>query len=64
MEISSLKVLSSAAGYYVGRTYTELPRGGDLPYSRESGYFRSREDALKELAILRKMGYDEEEWLD
>ena len=37
-------VYHSAAGYYVG-TYCECG-----PYSRESGYYRSREQADKALA--------------
>jgi hypothetical protein len=36
----ALQVLSSAAGYYLGFF---CPYCG--PYSRESGYFRSREEA-------------------
>ena len=38
-----LQVQRSAAGYYLG---TQCYCG---PYSRESGYFRSREDAEKAL---------------
>jgi hypothetical protein len=43
-----LKVCQSAAGYYVG---TQCNCG---PYSRESGYFGSREDA--ELALKHQAG--------
>ena len=35
-----LQVLSSAAGYYIGFFCPECG-----PYSRESGYFRSRDEA-------------------
>lgn len=44
-----LKICMSAAGYYLG--YECLCCG---PYSRESGYFRSREDAEKELESLQR----------
>ena len=40
-----IQVLSSAAGYYIG--FFCLRCG---PYSRESGYYRSREEALAALA--------------
>lgn len=40
--ISELQVLKSAAGYYIGRTEE------GMPYSRESTYFRTYEEA-KEL---------------
>ena len=40
--ISELQVLKSAAGYYIGRTED------GMPYSRESTYFRTSEEA-KEL---------------
>ncbi len=38
-KISELQVLKSAAGYYIGRTEN------GMPYSRESGYFRNKDDA-------------------
>ncbi|SUO96757.1 hypothetical protein [Suttonella ornithocola] len=46
--ISPLKVLHSAAGYYVGRTSCEEVCDGiiaEIPYSRESGYFRTKKQA-------------------
>lgn len=39
-----IQVLCSAAGYYIGFFCPECG-----PYSRESGYFRSREEAEKAL---------------
>ena len=39
-----IQVLCSAAGYYIGFLCPECG-----PYSRESGYFRSREEAEKAL---------------
>lgn len=38
-------VMSSMAGYYIG-TYCDCG-----PYSRESGYYKTREDAEKALGI-------------
>ena len=45
MKISSLKVMQSAAGWYIGRTYYDVGCGCDLPYSRESGYFKTKDEA-------------------
>jgi predicted RNA-binding Zn-ribbon protein involved in translation (DUF1610 family) len=42
--VLDIEVLSSAAGYYIGFL---CPNCG--PYSRESGYYRSREDAQRAL---------------
>jgi hypothetical protein len=44
--ISELKVLKSAAGYYIGHTEN------GMPYSRESDYFRDRIDAEKAYTIM------------
>lgn len=48
--ISGLKVMRSAAGYYIGRTCEdpEMP-GLEEPYSRESGYM-AKEKAEAQLA--------------
>lgn len=45
--LSELKVLKSAAGFYVGTELTE--DGVTMPYSRESSYFRSENAAKEEL---------------
>ena len=49
--ISGLKVLKSAAGYYVGKTYHE--KDGiemEMPYSRDSeGYFKTEQEATNYL---------------
>ena len=50
MKISDLMICRSNAGYYIGRHYLEDdmegdPNDGGMPYSRDSGYFRTREDA-------------------
>jgi hypothetical protein len=47
MEMSNLMVLQSAAGYYVGRQGSE--ENFYVPYSRESGYYKSKEEACKAL---------------
>lgn len=39
------KVMSSAAGYYVGYGYIDPDYGFEEPYSRESGYFKTSEEA-------------------
>jgi hypothetical protein len=40
--VSEFKVMKSAAGYYIGTSYTE-PEGYDVPNSRESEYFVTEE---------------------
>jgi hypothetical protein len=55
--ISEVKVLRSAAGFYIGRTYSnEVETGGmDFPYDRLSGYYPKRGDAEKDLPHYLKM---------
>ncbi len=49
--VSDLKVMRSAAGHYIGRSCVDPEMGGGaMPYSRESGYFGSYEDAEVQLA--------------
>lgn len=45
---SELMVLQSGAGYYIGTIYHN-PDGYDEPGSRDSGYYRTREEAEKAL---------------
>lgn len=45
--ITELMVLQSNAGYYVGRLM------GDEPFSRESRYFETREEAQKLLVFMK-----------
>lgn len=51
MRISPLQVMQSAAGYYIGHGYNDpdmgmTPEDGyPLPYSRESDYFSTPEEA-------------------
>lgn len=47
--VSELKIMKSAAGYYVGRSYQDEESGGEFPYSRESGYFRTRAEAERSI---------------
>ena len=45
---SDLQVLSSAAGYYIGTMYLNVEENGtewEEPGSRDSGYYRTREEA-------------------
>lgn len=44
-KITQLKVMQSAAGYYVGREYYDEEIGCWLPYSRNSEYFATEEEA-------------------
>lgn len=47
--VSDLKVMQSGAGYYIGRSYWDEEFGFEGPYSRESGYYATREAAQAEL---------------
>ena len=47
MSISDLKVMRSAAGYYIGRSY--FNGDFDEPYSRESGYYPTEKAANKDM---------------
>ena len=51
--VSALKVMQSAAGFYVGRSCVDLADGNfEQPYSRESDYFATAEDAEPYRAYL------------
>lgn len=52
--VSDLRVLKSAAGFYVGRVEIS-PEGYEFPYCRESGYYPTREKAESALAFLREL---------
>ena len=56
-EYSDLKVMKSAAGYYVGTVYIN-DDGFVEPGSRESGYFKTREEAEKELEFWKRLEND------
>ena len=57
--VSELRILQSAAGYYVGRVeITE--EGYEFPYCRESGYYPTREKAESALAFLRELELEPE----
>lgn len=49
MKISELKVMRSNAGYYIGRSCIEDGIPFEQPYSRESGYYPTKELAEAEL---------------
>lgn len=52
--VSELKVMQSAAGYYVGRDYYESDWPElKMPYSRESGYFYTYEEAHDCLEVMK-----------
>ena len=46
--VSDLKVMQSAAGYYIGRSYFDTDYGFEGPYSRESEYM-TKADAVERL---------------
>ena len=53
LKISELKPMRSAAGWYVGRDCWEAEDPNFIePYSRESGYFETWEDAHRWLIQL------------
>ena len=52
--VSTLMVLQSAAGYYIGRTYWDDEFEFEGPYSRESGYYPTQDAAA---AALNKDDY-------
>jgi hypothetical protein len=54
---SDLKVMRSEAGYYVGTEYVN-DDGFVEPGSRESGYFKTREEAEKELEFWKRLEND------
>jgi len=56
---SDLQVMQSAAGFYLGTIYNN-PEGFQEPGSRDSTYFRTKEDAEFALARLEEL-YKEEE---
>lgn len=50
--VSELRVMQSAAGYYVGTSFIH-ENGWQEPNSRDSGYFRTAEGAEKELKSMK-----------
>lgn len=57
---TELRVLKSAAGYYIGTMYEERDEDGKLkwqePGSRDSEYFRTEEAAAKVLKYMEGSG--------
>lgn len=51
--VSELKVMRSAAGWYVGRSYWDTDLEFEGPWSRESDYFADRDDAMQHLHFMR-----------
>ena len=52
-QVSELKVMKSAAGYYIGRGYNDMGSTGyPFPYSRESGYYPTAQLAQTDLDYL------------
>jgi hypothetical protein len=60
---TELMVLSSAAGYYVGTMFNEVDVTGRLVFheqvmTRDSGYYRTEQEAVRFLASLQIVGDD------
>lgn len=55
---TELQVLCSNAGWYVGTMYQEKDHKGNVlweePGSRDTDYFKSREDAERYLGLMKK----------
>lgn len=45
--VSPLQILNTPAGYYIGRTCWDKKNNYEGPFSRESGYFRTHDEAKK-----------------
>jgi len=59
---SDLQVMQSAAGYYIGTVYKNIEKDGSVwyePGSRDSDYFKTREDAEKYLKYLQSENEEE-----
>ena len=54
MRVSELQVLFSNAGYYIGRLLYDENNTFVAPYSRDSGYFETREEALEAIRFMQK----------
>ena len=54
---TDLRVLRSAAGYYVGTMYVH-PEGWEEPGSRDSDYFASKDEAEAYLTALDRLDED------
>jgi hypothetical protein len=52
---SELKVLKSPAGYYVGTLYFDAEYEMWEPGSRDSGYFRTEQEAAKYLETVKSV---------
>jgi hypothetical protein len=59
---SDLKVMQSAAGYYLGTSYEEYDAQGEIvwqePGSRDGGYFASKAEAESSLRLLTALGQE------
>lgn len=54
--VSEFKVMQSGAGYYVGTTFFDPDINCQVPNSRETGYFRTYEEAEKALHTFEVTG--------
>jgi hypothetical protein len=57
-DISEVKVMKSAAGYYLGRGYNDMgSTGHPFPYTRLSSYYSSEADAESGLVEFYEFVY-------
>ena len=57
--VSELRILQSAAGFYVGRVEIS-PEGYEFPYCRESGYYPTHEKAESAPTFLCELEHEPE----
>jgi hypothetical protein len=52
-QISELQVMSTPAGYYIGRFYYDKDLHTWLPYDRQSNYFKRKHQAEEHLQLMK-----------
>lgn len=55
-KVSDFKVIQSDAGFYIGRTEYQYDIDVDFPYSRDSQYFGTKEQAEATLQYFKLVG--------
>lgn len=48
-------IMKSAAGFYLGGTYLDSDFGIWVPYSRESGYFKSEKEVIEAFPFAKRL---------
>ncbi|MHA2039148.1 MAG: hypothetical protein ACW98X_22200 [Promethearchaeota archaeon] len=55
-QVSDFKVMKSNAGFYIGRTEYQFDIDAEFPYSRDSQYFNTKEQANASLKYFKLIG--------